>query len=236
MTIPASPRHNNKKRTIMKPILSLALALCLAMPAIAQIQETTAEMSRGARNALVLSIPETDSKLVEDVWQDFCKDELRTKAKWDRKEKEYLTEDVTIIAISPNPIDLYARAEEAGDDIAFYLWFDLGGAFLASDSLNNDYLEGEKVLMEFGLAVAAEKTRQELAEQEKVLKDMEREMEKLQRLNERYHDDIEKAKDAIKAAEADIEANLAEQKKMKEQLAEQNRLIKTIAQKLKDLR
>lgn len=220
----------------MKNYLLTTLLLLFSVTAFTQIREREENMSLGKKNALVLNFPQTDQKLVEKAWEDFTKDELRTRSKWDRKENEYLTDDVTIRELSTNTIDLHARAVTRGEDVDFTLWFNLGGAFLSSNAHADIYPEAEKLLMRFGLAVAAEKTRIQLDEQEKVLKEMERELDKLQKLNERYHKDIEKAQEAIKQAEKDIEDNLQLQEDMRGQMDEQQKLIEEIKKKLKDLK
>lgn len=220
----------------MNAYFTSALLLFVSLTAFGQIKERREPMSLGNQNALVLIIPQTDAKLVEKTWQDFTKDELRTKTDWNRKEKEFFTDDVMVRGISTNTVDLHARTEQQGDDLEFILWINLGGAFLASDTHRDAFQEAEKLLMRFGLAIAKEKTKIDIGDQEKALKDLEKELDKLQKLNDRYHSDIEKAQEAIKAAEQEIVNNEQLQENMRQQIQEQEKLIEEIKKKLKDLK
>ena len=59
----------------MKPLVTLLVfSLVAANACLAQISEQTKRMSQGNNNALVLEIPNADSKLVGEVWKDYMKD------------------------------------------------------------------------------------------------------------------------------------------------------------------
>lgn len=200
----------------------------------AQITEESKSMSLGARNALVLELPDTESNFVEKLWKKY----LKTYGVKTKKSRggEIFSDDAEVVAIGgANTIDIYAKSEEQGTGSELSMWIDLGGAFLASETHQDRYLEGEKFLMRFALFVAKENTKIELDEEENQLKKLLTLKKKLQRDNERYHREIEQAKETIRKAEANIETNLVEQDDTDQQIEIQNGVVDEVKKRLSDL-
>lgn len=215
-------------------ILSLLIFLLSVSAVSAQVRERTRTMSKGTESALVVQLPNVEEKLVEDVWQDYIKDAYRGKTKWDRREKEWVTEDVSITAIGGgNTVDLYAVIEQTGKDVELALWCDLGGAFLSSASHRDRYEEAERMLIDFSRAVAEAGVEAELEQQEDLLKQMENDLKKLQRDNERYHKEIEKAEEAIRQAREEIAKNEKDQEAALRQIEKQQEAVEEVKRKLK---
>lgn len=220
----------------MKHFLSLLycfflLSLCQVS---AQIIEESKSMSLGARNALVLDLPDTKPDFVGKLWKKY----LKTYGAKTKKSKggEIFSDDADIVALGgANTIDIYAKSESRGDGAELSMWIDLGGAFLASETHQDRYLEGEKFLMRFALFVAKENTKIELDEEENQLKKLLTLKKKLERDNERYHREIEQAKEAIRKAEANIETNLVEQDDANQQIEIQNGVVDDVKKRLSDL-
>ncbi|MCB0559655.1 MAG: hypothetical protein H6573_03030 [Lewinellaceae bacterium] len=221
----------------MKPlVIFLAFSLVAWNSVQAQISEQIKKMSQGANNALMLEIPNTDSKLAGEVWKDYMKSFYDTKPKWERKADEWFCDNAEITAIGRgNTIDIYASSEEKGNDVLFSVWFDLGGAYLSSREHTDPYLEAEKLMMRFALEVAQEKTRRELNAENDQLKKLQRDLDRLKSLNDRYHKDIERAEEAIKNAQQNIVDNQKMQEDMLRQITEQEKLIEGVQKRLNDL-
>lgn len=214
-------------------ILAVAL-LFLILNLNAQVREQTRSMSLGTEPAMVMKIPNTNEKVVADVWQSYVKDAYRGKTKWDRKSKEYFTDDVSITAIGgSNTVDLYAAIDQSGQDVEFVLWCDLGGAFLSSSSHPDRYAEAEKMLAQFSMEVAKAGVQFELDDQEKELKRLEGELKKLQNANDRYHKEIEKAEEAIKKAQEEIVKNEQEQEAALQNIEKQKQVVEGVKKRLK---
>ena len=221
----------------MKPlVIILAFSLAALNSIQAQVSEKIKKMSQGTNNALVLEIPNVSAKLVSEVWKDYMKDFYDAKPKWDRKSGEWFCDNAEITAIGRgNTIDIYASAEEKGNDVLANVWIDLGGAFLSSREHPEQYMEAEKVLMRFALEVAQEKTRQELAGEMDEMKKLQREMGRLKSLNERYHKEIERAEEAISKAKENIVENEKLQEEMLGQIDTQEKVIEEVKKRLNDL-
>lgn len=219
-----------------KQIFTLT-ALLLSVSLFAQIREERQGMSQGPQNALVITLPNTSEKVVEDVWKDFMK-EYKAKPKYDRKQREHFSDDaeISLLRTSNPTVDVYANIEERGDDVDFALWIDMGGAFLSSKEHPDQYRDGEKFLMSFALEVARAEVDIELDEQEKELKKLESTLKKLQNDHEHYEKEIKNAKERIAKAEKDIEDNLKEQGNVNKMIEQQLNVIEEVKKKLKDLK
>jgi|AntRauTorckE5430_2_1112549.scaffolds.fasta_scaffold09921_2 hypothetical protein len=217
-------------------ILILFLALGTAQASLAQVVERSVGMSAGVQNGLVLEIPAVDEGLVSDLWKDYMKDFYREKPKWQRRDKEWLSDDADIAALGMgNTVDVFAKTEQKGDNTFIYMWVDLGGAYLNSSQHRERYTEAEKMLVRFGLEVARAKVKIELGEQEDMLKDLSRDLERLAADKERHEREIQRAKETIAKAEKDIEDNLKAQEEMAERVKAQEAVIKEVQKRLNDL-
>lgn len=214
----------------------LLLIACASVGAQGQVVERSAEMSKGVRNALVLEIPGVNEDLVSDLWKDYMKDFYREKPKWQRRDKEWLSDDADIAGIGRgNTVDVYAKTEQKDDNAFIYLWIDMGGAFLSAREHGEQYTEAEKLLTRFGLEVARAKVKMELEEQEDRLKDLNRDLERLASDKERYEREIQRAKETIAKAEKDIEDNLKAQEEMAARIKAQEGVIESVQKRLNDL-
>ena len=193
-------------------------------------------MSEGSNNALTLTLPRISVKDAEKVWQQYMDDFYDSKAKWNRKTKEWVIEDADIVALGRGKtIDMFTTFDESGDGVKVNLWVDLDGDFLTSREYPDRYTDAEKLMMRYALEVAKASVQEELDHEERELKKLETDMRKLKNANDRYHRDIERAKEAIKKAEEDIVKNVRDQEDMLKKLELQQELIDQIRKKLNEL-
>lgn len=208
--------------------------LFVASAVSAQVREQTRSMSLGNESALVIRIPNVEAKFVEEVWQNYLKDAYRGKTKWNRKEKEWFTDDVSITAIGgSNTVDLYTSIEQTGSDVELAMWCDLGGAFLSSTSHRDRSKEAERMLEKFSMEVAKASVQADLDAEEKKLKDLENELQKLQKENERLHKEIEKAEETIRKAREDISKNEKDQEAASKTIDAQKEAVEEVKKRLK---
>ncbi len=201
----------------------------------AQITEESKSMSLGVRNAFVLEIPDTKASFVDKLWKKYIKT-YGGKTKKTRGSNEVFTDDAEVVAMGgANTIDIYASSDDRGEGSNLTMWVDLGGAFLASETHPDRYMEGEKFLMRFALFVAKENTVIELEEEEKQFKRLQANLKRLERDNERYHREIEQAKETIRKAEAGIETNLLDQEETNQQIEIQQGVLDAVKKRLSEL-
>lgn len=217
-------------------ILSICLVFVTAQFLSAQLYEKAVPMSEGSNNALTLTLPRISVKDAEKVWQQYMDDFYDSKAKWNRKTKEWVIEDADIVALGRGKtIDMFTTFDESGDGVKVNLWVDLDGDFLTSREYPDRYTDAEKLMMRYALEVAKASVQEELDHEERELKKLETDMRKLKNANDRYHRDIERAKEAIKKAEEDIVKNVRDQEDMLKKLELQQELIDQIRKKLNEL-
>ena len=199
-----------------------------------QVMERSESMSLGTNNALVVQFEGVSDKLVGNLWEDFVKKNYSSKAEWQRKQKEWFTDNVNIPAIGgATPVDLHASTQ-GKENAKFSLWINLGNSFLNSSENYEQYKEAQKIVEAFALEVEKEKVQINLQDQEKELKQVEKDLEKLQSANERYHKDIEKAKEDIRKAEENISQNEKDQEVARQKIENQKQVVDGVKKKMED--
>lgn len=222
----------------------LFFALCFQMAqaqltakGVSRVMERSETMSLGSNNALVVNLEGVNAKLVGKLWEDYLDKQYDAKAEWQRKTKEWFTDNVNVTAIGgATPVDFHATAKESGENVTFSFWVNMGTSFLNSYDNYDQYKEAEKLMENFQLLVSKEKTNMDIAAQEKQLKQLEKELEKLQSANERARNDIEKAKETIRKAEESIVQNEKDQETARKKIENQKQVVGNVKKKLDDLR
>ncbi len=204
--------------------------------AAAVVKQETKVMSQGVKNALVVEIVNAKPDFVEDKWKGLM-DSYKAKPKWNRKEKEFFSDNAQITEINGNnPVDVYAKIEESGTmNTLLTVWFDLGGAYLNSADNKEKYAFGEKMVVQFAKDVAISATQKEIDEQEKQFKKMDSKLKNLVKDKEDLLKDIENYKAKIKRAEEDIIKNEQNQKDQQKTLDTQRETIKNTQKKLEEV-
>jgi predicted RNase H-like nuclease (RuvC/YqgF family) len=211
-------------------LITLLIAFIATTFSFAQVSEKTMTMSLGTQNGMIVSIPGADEDLIEDMWKDYVKE--FGKVKRNRKTKEYFGDDIQISSISgAGTMDIYSKTED-GQLIVF---FDMGNGFLSKATHKEAYKAAEVFLTEFKHEVTRDMIREELKDEEKDLSKLERELDGLKRDNDNYHDIIEKARERIAQAEADIEQNLKDQKDAEKKIEDQSKVVEEVKTKLENV-
>lgn len=217
-------------------MLSFLILFSVLQTATAQLYEKAVPMSEGNNNALTLSLPKISVKDAEKVWQQYMDDFYNSKAKWNRKTKEWVISDADIVALGRGKaVDLFTTFDQDGEGVKVNLWIDLDGEFLTSRGYPDRYTDAEKLMMRYALEVAKASVQENLDNEAKELDHMETDLRKLKSANDRYHKDIEKAKEAIRQAEEDIVKNVRDQEDTVKKIEMQKELIDQIRKKLNEL-
>lgn len=214
-----------EKITLLSFILSL-----FATVAFGQITEGQSYMSAGTFNSLTIVLPEGSEKEAPKEWVKFFKKYGKTKK--NRKTDEYFTDNAEILGMSNNSVDVYTKFN--GNTMT--VWFDLGGAYLSSFDHSEGYAIGEQVLMDFGLHLQILMVEDELKEEEKTLKNLESDHEKLVKNKATLEKNIEDWKAKIAQAEADIEKNISDQEAKTNEIGQQKTVIEQVKARLAELK
>jgi len=197
------------------------------------INENMQLMSAGSNNALTMAIQGADLKKVEAVWKTFSRD-FKARTRKDRKSGLYFTDNARMRNISSNDVDIYAKFERGGSGTVATVWFDLGGAYIASETHGEAYNEAEELMYKFANAVGKSMAEDHVKDQEKVLKALEKELSKLEKDNETYLKKIEEAKALIAEMEGNIKQNEIDQEGKKGEIKKQVEAVDKAKAKVKD--
>ncbi len=195
------------------------------------INEVLKYMSLGEEVGLEVAIVEANPSDVEKSWMKFMR-QFKTKAKKPRKAIEIFADDATITDMSNNTVDVYAMAEAAEYGTKLTVFFNLGGSFVSSQEHEIAFGAAKRMLRTFALSEAANTVENELKLQEKVMKDLNKELDQMLSSKASNIKDIEKAKAVI----AQRNADLAEVEKAieikQQQLNIQAEIMETLKNKL----
>ena len=174
------------------------------------VSETNKQMSFGIRPGFTIAFPNTDQKLVDDVWADFVKNNFGGKLKKGKKGERSAT-GLRSPSVSAGEFGLYSSTEKIGDGAQLDVWFDAGSFFLnrLDDPARTN--ETKTLLSRFYYDVRRAAVGQEVKAEEVRLKELETRQKKLQRDNTTLLKDIENYKAKLKKAEEDLVQNQKDQ-------------------------
>lgn len=219
----------------MKNLFLLFFLILFSMTVRGQITEETRSMNEGINNALILELPDTKLKLAKKWWQTYMKD-YGSKPRRVKGADEMMSLNADIVAIGGSGgVDVYSLLDDMGSTVTNTVWFKVGDDYVSSTLNESQYIESEKFLMRFALYVTAEKIKIELAEEEKNMRTLQNNLEKLKRNENSYKREIEQARERIKTAEANLVTNAESQEKAKVEIEEQAKVVEEVKKRLSEL-
>lgn len=234
----------NKFQTMRRLLLTLSLALCFSM-AISQhntqdqwdtkipraaITESVERMSLGDNSALVMMVNGEKTRTVEKEVSKLLK-EMKSRAK-KNKAGELYAEGVYLHSIDQS-LDVYTIVEEAGEGSRLVMFFKMGDNYVRSDVHPEVYKSAWSVLREIDLRIAKAKVEEELDDEAKALKNLERERESLKKELMNMINLVEKKKQEIIQLEKDQEVNQEEQKRVESEIDRQREVLRRVEDELK---
>jgi hypothetical protein len=213
----------------------MTLLTTIGFSQMEEITESKETMKEGTFNAIVVELLNADDKVALNVWKSFIKG-YGAKATKVKKSKEYLASGAIIGGLNNSEnVDVYAKVQEKGDDSELIVWIQMGEFYVSSGSFPSDYTAAVKMLEGYVIEVAKELVNNDIEDEEKKMKRMEKEMDKLKKKNTGYHRDIEKAKDTIARAEGNIEENERAQKEQTSIIESQQKALQALKEKLSEM-
>ncbi len=202
----------------------------------AQVTSQRMAMSRGNNDAIILELPTADEKLVSNLWSDWLKDNYEVKTKRVKKTKnEMQSLNFSIPGVSTGgKVDLYSSVRTSGGGSELMIWIATTDGYMSPELGSSRYIEAEKMLMRFALAVSRDQIEMEITDQEKELRNLEKELDKLRKEKENFEKDIADAKRAIQEAKGNIEKNLDDQENKGSEIEAKIEKIEATKRRLKD--
>lgn len=172
------------------------------------IEEGEASMSAGLKNGYTIFIKGGSVNKIEKHWKKYLKSSLNGKTDMD-KNGEILAQSVEIPSVG-NAVNVFTRVKEVSDGAEVTTFFDAGEAgYLSSANADGDELI-RKIMTDFGVQERVYAIEQQIDDEEKALKRLEKDLKNLKDDNDKYNRIIEEAKLDIVENEGDQEAKNVE--------------------------
>jgi DNA repair exonuclease SbcCD ATPase subunit len=226
-----------KMKDLLFPLtFMLMLVLAGSHVVSAQVTSQRMTMSRGSNDAMILELPTANEKMVSKLWPDWLKDNFKVRTKKVKKTKNELSHlNFSIPGVSTGTkLDMYSSVRTSGGGSELTVWIATTDGYISPEIGSGRYIEAEKMLMRFALAVSKAQIEMQIEEEEKALKGLEKELEKIRKDKEKLEQDIVNAERAIEKARGEIENNLDEQDSKTREIGAQIEKIEATKRKLKD--
>ncbi len=217
----------------MKNLISAFTLTLVSITLFAQYVEVDEKpMSTGINHGFTVEIDGLEEKTVQKEWQSFLK-EYSGRSKRDRKSGEVQTTRAAIGGIGGD-VNVYAITSEIGSKVKVSAFFESDGIFVSDDEAAQvDVAVG---LMErFIVHTKRVRVEMELEGEEKTMKDLQKDLDKEERNEQRQHDTIEKCEKQIQEAEAAIVESQEMQKLKAEEIAEQQKIVEAVKVRLNNV-
>ena len=212
-------------------LLALMIGILMTSGIEAQeLYENSKTMNMGTHNGFYIELEGAEKNNVEKLWKDYLKDYSK---KVKKKKNEFYTENGRIPIVNGSAeLTLYSKLDEGRNMTTLYTWIDLGGAFMNSED-HPSQVEGFTQFMEdFFFIVKKDVIKRELEDGEDILKDLDKDLDKLVGKNKDLHDEIAKAQEKIRKAEEEIMQNLALQEEKRAEIDQQMKKLEEIISRL----
>ena len=212
----------------MKKITTLFIALfTLSTFAQVSVQEKKVNID-GSKDGFYISIPYGTQKEIEKE----LKDELKAwKGKFSSKGFIFV-DDCKLKDMGDNTFDVFAKVEGNPDGGAFVsLAIDLGGAFMNSSEHGSQTKAINSRLHKFGVKAAKSVIDDEIKDEEKTLKERQKELDDLVKSQEKMEKEIEDFKKKIEENEKSIDESKKNQESKKGEITEQEEKVKVVEEK-----
>lgn len=220
----------------MKNIYSLSICFLMGLGTLISqnVLEQENTMSLGSHYSFYVEIDGASKKMVEKQWKAYMKSYGKTK--YNRKAKEYYTNSAKIPVINgTNKMDFYTKIDEGKDLTTLYAWIDLGGSF-AEPADHRMQVEGIRTfLSDFWITSAKEVIGKELKAEEKNQSGLEKDLARLEKNNDTYHNNIEKLRQRISELESKIEQNYIDQDDKRVEIKQQSKVVDEVVVKLNSI-
>ncbi len=218
----------------MKIGITTLFILLLATMGLSQVTQEKVSASFGTQNAFVVEHQGATEKHAEQAWKDFMKPYSK-KTKFNRKSNTWETTEAEMPGVSTKDLGVYFKVAEGNGVTRTSVFFDDGSVFIDGQNSPDKIAEIESMLTTYSDMVYTLVVEDELDDQEEVLKDYNKDLDKLKKQNQKLHDDIADYEQKISEAEDNIITNLSEQEASEAQIVEQQGIIEAVKTKLNNI-
>lgn len=212
-------------------LLFIALSGLQGFAQIGEVTEVTSTMSHGNQKGFKILIPESNTKDVERAWSELMRD-YDGKTTKVSKTDDYLTEQVIIPSITENALNVYVNFTETAEGVYMKAFYFNGSEYISGAGNSKAAMSIRGLMKRFAKSVVLESLANQLNEEKKNLKRLEKEEKTLEKDLEGYEDDIKKAKELIEKREKDIIKNKKDTENKKSEIVTQKEKVGKLKAKL----
>jgi exonuclease SbcC len=188
----------------------------------------------GSKPSLQVTIPFGDLDVVEKMLKKELKD---FNGKLDDKKNEYFVSLGEIKDLGKKQFDVYAKIIGSKDSPISVCWaVDLGGAYMEKSTHSEQYSIFKKRLEKFAESAAEASVDKQIEAEKEILKELERDKEKLVKEQENLKSDIEDLKKKITEKEADIHKAKGKEDGKKTEITAQENKLKTVEKRKEQIK
>lgn len=195
-----------------------------------EMTDRAADSPEGMERAYVISLDNTDEDVARDSWEEFM-EQYNSNVMRIKGSKVHKADNVAIAGLGGS-VAIKSLFEQSGDNTEMRLWFVKNQEYLTPQSSPESYDIIDRFIDDYFNQLETAQIQLEVEREEEKLEDLEKELKKLRRVNEKLHDDITEAEQTIKESRIKIEENLKAQDQMAEKMEEQRDVIQETKRKL----
>jgi hypothetical protein len=188
----------------------------------------------GSKPSLQVSIPFGDFDVVEKMLKKELKD---FNGKLDDKKNEYFVSLGEIKELGKKPFDIYAKIIGSKDSPISICWaVDLGGANMDKSTHSEQYSVFKKRLEKFATEASEASIDKQIELEKDILKELEKDKDKLTKEQEDLKADIEDLKKKITEKESDIQKAKGKEDSKKTEISAQENKLKSVEKRKEQIK
>ncbi|NOX47205.1 MAG: hypothetical protein GXO89_09540 [Chlorobi bacterium] len=199
-----------------------------------EVDELEANMSKGLQPAFVVEIPQAEDDVVIKTWSKYIR--VDTKSKVRNEGEEIFILGTNIEKIHKGPINIYSYVFKKDSTEKLVAFFEIDSVFFSKDEASNS-IENEKTyhgiknfVRDFALGKYREAVALELKAEQKKLKDLTHDLEKLEKDNVSYQKEIKGKEQDILNAESEIGSMETAKTRMSEEIENQKLKVSSLSE------
>jgi chromosome segregation ATPase len=167
---------------------------------------------------------------VEDIQRDLEKRiKNKTKSKFVKTGSETSIENTVIKEIGDDPVNVYVQVTSLDSGARVTAFIEDQNKFIGED--NDKYNLMSSFIRDFGAKAYHEKVEGHIKSENKILSDLEGDLNKLRKQNEKMHSDISENESTITNSEVDIKSNAKQQELKDDEIIKQKSVVNSTTDK-----
>jgi len=221
-----------RNSTINLFFTALAGSLMFSCGFAEEMTDQAADSPEGMEMAYVINLDNTNENVARDTWKNYM-NQHKSKVMRIKGSRVNLSKNVAITGLGGD-IDVKSLFEQSGDDTQMKLWFVKDKKYITPQSDPAAYNSIDRFIDQYFTTLDDAHVKLEIKSEEKKLDDLDKQLNRLRKDNEKLHNDITRAEQTIKESRIKIEENLRDQDQLNAKIQAQRDVIQQTKKKLSE--